>query len=179
MGYQKLTVTGSSSSSSSLPPYLDFYLMLDVSGSMGLPSTDAEQSRLSLVNPITLDNIRVAARLLAILPYRTCALIPARTSRKWPSNNYCMGYALTRVSQSSLNSLLNMTSTFSVPKQKPGLPTSMVSGLPDSLNTDTRWGLPAVSSCPADGTDACIQLRADAVGYAVNQCLLPPTPARR
>ena len=32
---------------------------------------------------------------------------------------------------------------------------------PDSLT--------AVSSCPTDGTDDCIQLRLDAVGYAVNQ----------
>ena len=30
-------------------------------------------------------------------------------------------------------------------------------------------GPAAVSSCPTDGTTACIQLRADAVGYAVNQ----------
>jgi len=41
----------------------------------------------------------------------------------------------------------------------------MVSGLPNSLYT----ALPPVSSCPTDGTDACIQLRLDAVGYAVNQ----------
>ena len=37
-----MTVTGISRSSSSLPLYLDFYLTLDVSGSMGLPSTPAE-----------------------------------------------------------------------------------------------------------------------------------------
>ena len=42
IGLQTLTVTGSSTSTASLPPYLDFYLMLDVSGSMGLPSTNAE-----------------------------------------------------------------------------------------------------------------------------------------
>jgi hypothetical protein len=45
----------------------------------------------------------------------------------------------------------------------------MIPGLPGSLNTDPKWGIPAVSSCPTDGTDACIQLRLDAVGYAVNQ----------
>ena len=39
IGFQKLTVTGVSSSAATLPPYLDFYLTLDVSGSMGLPST--------------------------------------------------------------------------------------------------------------------------------------------
>ena len=51
IGYQKLTVTGVSSSAATLPPYLDFYLTLDVSGSMGLPSTRAEQTRLAQVNP--------------------------------------------------------------------------------------------------------------------------------
>ena len=45
----------------------------------------------------------------------------------------------------------------------------MVPGLPGSLNTRSTYGIPAASSCPTDGTDACIQLRADAVGYAVNQ----------
>src|SRR5262249_53374606 len=37
VGWSALTITGSSAASSSLPLYLDFYLMLDVSGSMGLP----------------------------------------------------------------------------------------------------------------------------------------------
>jgi hypothetical protein len=83
-----------------------------------------------------------------------------------------MGYALTRVGQTALTNLLNTASTPSVPKQKPGFPTTMVSGMPASLNTDPTWGLPAVSSCPTDGTDACIQLRADAVGYAVTQLFI-------
>ena len=43
VGFSKLTVTGSSSANSSLPLYLDFYLTLDVSGSMGLPSTTPKQ----------------------------------------------------------------------------------------------------------------------------------------
>jgi len=39
-----------------------------------------------------------------------------------------------------------------------------VTGLPNSLYN----ALPPVSSCPTPGTDDCIQLRLDAVGYAVN-----------
>ena len=39
VGFQKLSLSGSSSASALLPAYLDFYLALDVSGSMGLPST--------------------------------------------------------------------------------------------------------------------------------------------
>ena len=43
----------------------------------------------------------------------------------------------------------------------------MISGLPAfALRRPT--GLTAVTSCPTDGTDTCIQLRLDAVGYAVN-----------
>ena len=51
IGFQKLTVTGSSGSAATLPPYLDFYLTLDVSGSMGLASTAAEQTRLAASQP--------------------------------------------------------------------------------------------------------------------------------
>ena len=51
IGFQKLTVTGASSSAATLPPYLDFYLTLDVSGSMGLPSTPAEQSTVGRGQP--------------------------------------------------------------------------------------------------------------------------------
>ena len=51
MGFSTITVSGSSASTASLPLYLDFYLMLDVSGSMGLPSTTAEAQRMQNVNP--------------------------------------------------------------------------------------------------------------------------------
>ena len=51
IGKTQFSMSGSSSASSSLPLYLDFYVMLDVSGSMGLPSTNAEQTRLAAVNP--------------------------------------------------------------------------------------------------------------------------------
>jgi hypothetical protein len=48
---------------------------------------------------------------------------------------------------------------------KKQLPSNVVSGLPNSLYTY----LSTVSNCATAGTDACIQLRLDAVGYAVNQ----------
>src|ERR1700691_5930314 len=51
LGFQNLTVTGYSKATASLPPYLDFYLTLDVSGSMGLPSTSTEAQRMQWVNP--------------------------------------------------------------------------------------------------------------------------------
>src|SRR5579863_75884 len=51
MGYSSITVKGSSTASFTLPTYIDFYLMLDVSGSMSFPSTTAEMTRLMAVNP--------------------------------------------------------------------------------------------------------------------------------
>jgi hypothetical protein len=42
LGFKSLTLSGSSTASAGLPLYLDFYLLLDVSGSMGLPSTTSE-----------------------------------------------------------------------------------------------------------------------------------------
>jgi Flp pilus assembly protein TadG len=46
LGFNTLTLSGSSTSSAGLPLYVDFYLLLDVSGSMGLPSTTSEAQRL-------------------------------------------------------------------------------------------------------------------------------------
>jgi hypothetical protein len=37
IGHPDISITGSSTSSYTLPSYLDFYLMLDVSGSMPSP----------------------------------------------------------------------------------------------------------------------------------------------
>ncbi len=178
VGQLKMTVTGRSAASGALPPYLDFYLMLDVSGSMGLPSTDFEQGRLALVNP---DNFGQYPGGCTLACHFAVKNVCGDGNQKYATNSYCLGYPYTRVGQTALKNLINMNSTPSVPKPKPGLPNSMVSGLPTSLNTDPTWGLPPVSSCPTDGTDACIQLRADAVGYAVTRLFITatdPTVAR-
>ncbi len=47
----------------------------------------------------------------------------------------------------------------------PTSPATFITGLPNTLYA----ALATVASCSTDGTDACIQLRADAVGTAVNQ----------
>jgi Flp pilus assembly protein TadG len=164
IGYQKLTVTGSSTSAASLPPYLDFYLMLDVSGSMGLPSTDQEQTRLSAINPDNFGQYPGGCTLACHFAVQNVCSDTGSNAQKYPTNNYCMGYAISRVSPSAYKNLVQVNSGH--------LPSSMISGLPNSLYTDSTWGLSAVSSCPADGTSACIQLRADAVGYAVNQLFI-------
>src|SRR5580658_830355 len=51
LGYSNVAVSGTSSASYALPTYINFYLLLDVSGSMSFPSTVAEQTRLMAVNP--------------------------------------------------------------------------------------------------------------------------------
>ena len=176
IGYQKLTVTGSSTASASLPLYLDFYLMLDVSGSMGLPSTDAEQSRLATVNPDNYANYPTGCTLACHFATQD---VCGNGGQQYPTNNYCMGYTYSRISQSLLQNLITKPSTPSVPKQNPGLPNSMLPGLPASLTSGNPNSLPSVSACSTDGTDACIQLRADAVGYAVQQLLLTANATAR
>jgi Flp pilus assembly protein TadG len=201
IGFSKLTVTGASSSAATLPPYLDFYLTLDVSGSMGLPSTSAEQTRLGKINPDNWVQYRTASGVACTLachfsPKGSACTDPPVTSptappanpaitssytQQYNTNGYCMGYIYSRVNQTALNNLINANSVAGALKQKPGLPTTMLPdlnnsvtpGTPNSLikgNSKSRAdSLTAVSSCPTDGTDDCIQLRLDAVGYAVNQ----------
>jgi hypothetical protein len=91
-----------------------------------------------------------------------------------------MGFAFSRLNQPALAALISQASTTSVPKQNPGLPTAMLPnlnanvtpGAPNSLVTGNAnslsYSLTAATSCPTDGTDNCIQLRLDAVGYALN-----------
>ena len=189
IGYQKLTVTGNSGSGASLPPYLDFYLMLDVSASMGLPSTDAEQTRLAAVNPDDFSIYPNGCTFACHFQTKNACVDPSvgqvakpppgPVNSAYPTNNYCLGYAISRVSQSGYKNLLQTTSNYPMKKQQ--LPPAMVSGLSatltpgvqNSLITGNANSLPnsltPVTSCPTDGTDACIQLRADAVGYALTQ----------
>ncbi len=50
-GVNTFNVGGVSASSLTMGKYLDFYLLLDTSGSMGLPTTNAGQSALAAINP--------------------------------------------------------------------------------------------------------------------------------
>jgi Flp pilus assembly protein TadG len=175
-GYQTLTLTGTSASSASLPPYLDFYLALDVSGSMGLPSTAGEQARLAAVNPDNYVQYPTGCTLACHFKPQNSACTDSGT-QGYPTNNFCLGYAITRVSQSGYSFLLQ--TKLSNPK-KLQLPSSIVTGvapyvvnagLPGSLTLPSvlgGGGLSAATSCPTAGTDACIQLRLDAVGFALN-----------
>ena len=161
LGYKSLNVSGSSSSTTTLPLYLDFYLTLDVSGSMGLPSTTKEAQRMQSINPDNYQQYPTGCTLACHFSPQNSACTDSGT-QGYPTNNYCLGYAISRVSQSGYKGLL--TKKTSNP-MKVELPSSIVSGLPNSLYSN----LATVANCPTDGTDSCIQLRLDAVGYAVNQ----------
>jgi Flp pilus assembly protein TadG len=189
LGYQNLTITGVSKATSSLPPYLDFYLMLDVSGSMGLPSTNAEQTRLAAVNPddftVYTNGCTFACHFQAsgscsdpsVGQKANAPGVLSPINSAYPTNNYCLGYLISRVSQTAYNSLLQTTTNYPMKgKQLPsnilnnGL-TSSLTGLNSLITGNSKSqsnSLTAVTSCPTAGTDACIQLRADAVGLALN-----------
>ena len=116
LGFQKLTVTGVSNSSYSLPPYLDFYLALDVSGSMGLPSTTSEAQRMQAVNPDNYVQYPTGCTLAChFAPLKSACVDPPVTApaappknppitttsytQQYNTNNACMGYVYSRVSQ--------------------------------------------------------------------------------
>lgn len=178
VGFTQLTITGSSSASSNLPLYLDFYVMLDVSGSMGLPSTSNGQTALNNVNPDNYGAYPSGCTLACHFQVQNVCTDTGSNAQKYKTNSYCMGFAYTRVDQTALTNLLNVKATKNgvAGSTALGFPDSMLSGLPNSLNTDPTYGIPAVSSCPnptpyasaSAGDIPCIQLRVDAVGFALN-----------
>jgi Flp pilus assembly protein TadG len=207
IGYQSLTINGTSTSNAAMSTYLDFYLTLDVSGSMGLPSTAAEMTRLSAVNPDNKVQYPTGCTLAChftpqnsactddsnVTPPTNYPAVPTTTTsftQQYSTNGYCMGYIYSRLSQSALTTMItaasSATGTYGL-KQVPGLPDKMLKNSsnqqilnnslsgPNSLLTGNSnslsYSLTAATSCPTDGTDACIQLRLDAVGYAVTQLL--------
>jgi Flp pilus assembly protein TadG len=141
IGINTIALTATSSAANATPGYMDFYLLLDVSGSMGLPSTDSEQTRLAAVNPDDKSQYPLGCTL-------ACHFDPITTSttqngHTTTTTSYTWGYALSRNG----------------------------GNLACAQGTQTHGCPTPVSNCPVAGASACIQLRLDAVGYAVNQLL--------
>jgi Flp pilus assembly protein TadG len=134
-----ITVAGTSTSKASLPPYIDYYLMLDVSGSMGLPSTDAEQSRLAAINP---DNYTQYTSGCLFACHFSVQNVCTDSTEGYPTNNFCLGYAISRVSQAGYKQLLQTDNSNPMKKR---LPSWMISGLPNSLynSLQTQISVPA------------------------------------
>ena len=156
-----------SSASYALPTYINFYLMLDVSGSMSFPSTPAEQNRLMAVNPDNLGEYPNGCQFACHFTSQgACSQsnqgsIPAAGhsySGYVPNpspGGYCQGYTISRLGTT---------------------PTSFTSGTTNSTNgSNVNWTNTPVTSCSTAGTTSCIQLRADAVGYAVTALLSQAT----
>jgi hypothetical protein len=178
VGFQTLTVKGSSTSTASLPPYLDFYLTLDVSGSMGLPSTPTEAQRLQFLSPDNYVQYPSGCTLACHFTQQNGPCTDSGT-QGYPTNGYCLGYAISRVSPSQFaNKLVLQSPQGKYPYKNQDLnnlnKTNLVYNkyyqLPSTITSPSSLYalLPPVSSCPTDGTDNCIQLRLDAVGFALN-----------
>jgi Flp pilus assembly protein TadG len=167
LGHSTIPVNGSSTASYTLPTYINFYLMLDVSGSMSFPSTTAEQSRLLAVNPDNLNGpLGYPGGCTFACHFTTqgaCAQTSAQDSSNWqgpipapPSTTnpgtggYCQGFIISRLGTS---------------------PVSFSSGNNPANGSSVNWSNTPVTSCSTAGTTSCIQLRADAVGYAVTNLL--------
>ncbi len=169
IGYPNVTISGTSQASYTLPTYINFYLMIDVSGSMSFPSTAAEQARLMAVNPDNLTGSMGYSQGCQFACHFTqqgaCqqnpvsgwqvgqGSIPAVGKPTNPNpGGYCQGFIISRLGTT---------------------PVSFTSGTTNSPTNgnNINWSNTQVSSCATAGTTSCIQLRADAVGYAVNQLL--------
>ncbi|MDI9847655.1 pilus assembly protein TadG-related protein [Rhodoblastus sp. 17X3] len=85
-----MNLSHSAASALTLPSYLNFYLLLDVSGSMGIPSTNTEIDRLAKINPDYLNlypgGCTIACHFTA---YSACQNAKGATVM-------CQGYNLTR-----------------------------------------------------------------------------------
>ena len=162
LGYKTISESGTSTASYSLPTYIDFYLMLDVSGSMSFPSTSDEQERLQAVNP---DNYTLYPKGCTFACHFTSQGACAQSEQesgvppsKWTSTynpspgGYCQGFTISRLGTTPATCTSSTNCSNIVP-------------------ADINWSNSQVSSCTTPGTTSCIQLRADAVGYAVTQLL--------
>jgi Flp pilus assembly protein TadG len=159
MGRSNLAVSGTSTSSYTLPSYIDFYMMLDVSGSMGMPSTSAEQARLQAVNPDNNATQYPSGCTFAchFTAQGACTQsgqgnYPAVGKPTNPSpGGYCQGFIISRLGTT---------------------PVTFTSGTNQQNGQyGVNWTNPQVSSCPTAGTTSCIQLRLDAVGYSITSLL--------
>jgi Flp pilus assembly protein TadG len=178
MGFSTVSVSGSSTASYTMPTYINFYLMLDVSGSMSFPSTAAEQARLMAVNPDNLlgspgypQGCQFACHFSAqgACPQTGNPVhqgpIPAVNEPSNPSpGGYCQGFLISR---------LGTTPTSFTPPPSPNQNNNTYWG------NDINWNNTPVTSCPTAGTTSCIQLRADAVGYAVTTLLSTASAAEQ
>lgn len=134
--YNSLNVSSTSSSSLTMASYVNYFNLIDVSGSMGIPSTTDGQNTLAAINPD--DSAEYTGCVFAchmdqgnIKTTKTCSNKVTSKGKTTTQNQACQGYTLTRNGGNSKNT--------------------------------------PVSYCPEAGLSYCIQLRLDAVTYALQQ----------
>jgi Flp pilus assembly protein TadG len=213
MGFKNIAISGSSTASYTLPGYINFYLMLDVSGSMSFPSTSDEQTRLMAVNPDNLHGTNGypqgcqfachfarqgtcaqtgsgAGPWQGAWPYYVTVTVKGKNGSttqenigqdipsEWPSGypgGYCMGFIISRLGTTPAT-LTGCSTTDPNDANPPAAPSGHIPGTtstayPAGCGQYVNWNNSQVTSCSSPGTTSCIQLRADAVGYAVNHLL--------
>jgi Flp pilus assembly protein TadG len=215
MGFKNIAISGSSTASYTLPGYINFYLMLDVSGSMSFPSTSTEQARLMAVNPDNLHGTNGypqgcqfachfasqgtcaqtgsgAGPWQGSWPYYVTVSVKGKNGSttqenigqdipsEWPSGypgGYCMGFIISRLGTTPAT-LTGCSATDPNDASPPAAPSGHIPGTtstayPSGCGQYVNWNNSQVSAgCANPGTTSCIQLRADAVGYAVTNLLI-------
>jgi Flp pilus assembly protein TadG len=86
-GVKQININGAASSSLTMGKYLDFYLLLDVSGSMGLPTTTAGQNQLAAISPDETDQYPSGCAFACHFSQKMCTPTPVHA---------CQGYTLAR-----------------------------------------------------------------------------------
>jgi Flp pilus assembly protein TadG len=165
LGHKDITVTGTSKSTYTLPTYIDFYLMLDVSGSMGFPSTASEQSRLWAINPDSYGQYAGGCMFAChFTGSGTCKDVVAGKTNETTGTCGCPDYG----TRTDNGQWIQAQVTQIAPT---GQTTGNLCKSYDLTRTAGNSANTPVTFCSTPGTSACIQLRLDAVGYAVNQLL--------
>jgi Flp pilus assembly protein TadG len=93
-GVKQINMNGDAASSLTMGKYLDFYLLLDVSGSMGLPTTTAGQNQLASISPDTKDQYPSGCAFACHFTQKMCSTIAFPQSSGKPQT--CQGYNLAR-----------------------------------------------------------------------------------
>jgi Flp pilus assembly protein TadG len=164
-GHKTVTVSGTSQSTYTLPTFLDVYLMLDVSGSMGFPSTSGEQTRLMAINPDLYGQYAGGCTFACHFSGSgTCKDVVVGSTHETTGTCGCADYGQRTDNQQWIQAQVTQIA-----------PTGQTTGDQcQSYNLTRTAGNSAnspVTFCQTAGTSACIQLRLDAVGYAVTNLL--------
>jgi Flp pilus assembly protein TadG len=90
IGIKSLNIGGTSTSTMTIGSYLDFYLMVDMSGSMGLPTAAADQAKLASINTDNQSSYPTGCVFACHMSDKLC------TNPKTGAAAQCVGFTLSR-----------------------------------------------------------------------------------